>query len=416
MTSWSTPSAPGPISGDLHIPGSKSATARAYVLAALADGPSVLTGVLRARDTDLMRAGLAALGVGFEELDDTAVRVIPPTQFTGGRTIDAGLSGTVARFLPPLAATSDATTTFVGDPAMATRPVEPLLRALTGLGATVTGTHVPFAITGPIAGGGVDLDSSGSSQFLSALLLIGARLPEGLVVRETSGHMPSRPHVDMTAAMLRERGVDVGESDGTWRVAPGPIAARDATIEPDLTNTATFLAAALATGGRLSTPWPALSVQPQGAVLDVLRAFGAEVTVSDGVLTVAGPADLPGVDVDLHAVSELTPAVAALATLASTPSRIRGVAHIRAHETDRLAALERELNGLGAVVRQTDDGLLIEPAPLHAGPFATYADHRMAHAGALVGLRVAGITLDDVACTSKTMPDFADRWSSLVGG
>ena len=458
MTTWKAPQASSPVTGEFSVPGSKSTSARSLLLAALADAPSTLRGVLRARDTDLMRDGLAKLGVRFAEPADDVLVVHPPQEFRGGAVIDVGLAGTVMRFLPPLAALAGETTRFVGDATMAERPIAPLLGALASLGAAVSEPYrVPFEITGPVRGGETALDSSGSSQFVSGLLLVGARLPEGLLVRHTGATLPSLPHIEMTARMLAERGVRIDRpAPATWQVHPGPIAAVDESVEPDLTNAASMLAAAVATGGRLTTAWPEGSLQGADDLAEVLAAFGAtieyssEIPASAGMtevgagttevgtgtteveasqlrhpreggdlaggrrITVQGPERIRGVDLDLHATSELTPVAAALAALADGPSTIRGVAHIRRHETDRLAALETELNALGAHVSQTEDGLRIEPAPLHDGIFHTYADHRLAHAGAVLGLVVPGVELDDVACTSKTLPEFPALWSGLV--
>lgn len=423
MSPWQAPLAAAPVTGEVTVPGSKSTSARSLLLAALATGPSLLRGVLRARDTDLMRDGLARLGVRFADLDDDTLRVDPPEAFRGGAVIDVGLAGTVMRFLPPIAALTAPATRFVGDRAAGDRPVAPLLGALADLGAQVSRPYrVPFEVCGgpEVRGGTVSLDASQSSQFVSGLLLVGARLPAGLTVRHTGEALPSVPHIEMTARMLADRGVRVDRlSPTSWQVHPGPIAAVDERVEPDLTNAASLLAAALVTGGRLSTAWPEGSRQGADALAAALAAFGAEIDYHGAGATrriaVQGPGRLSGADLDLHATSELTPVVAALAALAEGPSTIRGVAHIRGHETDRLAALERELNGRGARVRQTDDGLHIEPAPLHGGVFHTYADHRLAHAGALLGLAVPGVELDDVACTTKTLPAFPTLWSELVG-
>jgi 3-phosphoshikimate 1-carboxyvinyltransferase len=220
----------------------------------------------------------------------------------------------------------------------------------------------------------------------------------------------------MTVDMLRTAGVDVDDSEAnTWRVAPGPIRPRDWAVEPDLSNAAVFLAAAAVTGGRVTVAgWPAGSTQPGVEVLSVLAQFGATVDASDGGMTVTGPDRLDGVDVDLHDASELTPTIAAVAALASGPSRIRGVAHIRGHETDRLAALVAEINRLGGDASETEDGLLIRPAAMHGGLWGAYADHRMATAGALIGLVVPDVEIDDIGCTDKTIPDFPGRWAGLV--
>ncbi|HHV22119.1 MAG TPA: 3-phosphoshikimate 1-carboxyvinyltransferase, partial [Propionibacterium sp.] len=288
------------------------------------------------------------------------------------------------------------------------------------MGAEVTpGTAtLPFTIGGrdDLPGGPIRLDSSRSSQFLSALLLIGARCALGLSVEDIGPNLPSKPHIDMTIAMLRERGVRVDDSEpGRWRVEPGPIAARDVVIAPDLSNASPFLAAAVITGGRITVPnWPASTQQPGDRVRSILAQFGAKAVLENGALTVTGDGVVHGVDLDLSDVSELTPVIAALAAVAREKSHLRGVGHIRGHETDRLAALETELNNLGSHVHQTDDGLVIHPRVLHGGEWGTYADHRMAHAGALLGLIVDAITLDDIGCTSKTMPDFPLLWTQML--
>lgn len=409
-----------PVTGKVTVPGSKSATARAYLLAGLADGPSILYGALQARDTRLMKAGLQQFGVTFEDVADGGIRVTPPSSFTGGGTVDVGLAGTVMRFLPPLAALTGPATRFVGDPEASDRPVAPLLGALADLGAEVSEPfRLPFSVGGPIRGGRVSFDSSASSQFISGLLLCGARFPDGLEVEHVGDSLPSLPHLDMTMKMLASRGIQVEQTGPvSWRVHPGEPNAVTERIEPDLTNAATLLAAAVITGGELTTAWPEGSLQPADALANALVAFGATVSYAEAgharTITVTGPARVGGVELDLHDISEFTPVVAALAAVAHGPSVIRGVGHIRGHETDRLAALEAELAGLGATVRQTDDGLQLSPSTLHSGVFHTWADHRLAHAGALIGLITPGVVLDDVSCTTKTLPDFPSLWTRLV--
>jgi 3-phosphoshikimate 1-carboxyvinyltransferase len=423
LSSWVAPLAPRPVTGQVVVPGSKSASARALLIAALAEGPSVLTGVLDSRDTHLMRAGLTALGAQFVELPDQRLAVRPMQEVTGGSTIHIGLAGTVLRFLPPVAVLATPATTFEGDPAAAARPISPLLSALATLGAQVSRPFdLPFQVAGSptFAGGTVEVDASGSSQFISALLLAAPRYRDGLTVRHVGATLPSRPHIDMTTTMLTRRGVSVQQPDEfTWVVAPGPIRAHDGVVEPDLTNAATMLAAALITGGELTTAWPEHSVQAADGLAGVLAAFGATLTYTDTtqgrMLTLSGNG-VHGATLDLHEVSELTPVAAALAAVADGPSVIRGVAHIRGHETDRLAALATELDALGVAASQTPDGLRISPGPRHGGTFHTYADHRMAHAGALIGLVTEGVELDDVSCTTKTLPDFPGLWSTLIGG
>nr|NLI50985.1 3-phosphoshikimate 1-carboxyvinyltransferase [Propionibacterium sp.] len=416
MTGWVAPTPSGPVTGTVRVPGSKSATARALVLAALADGESVLTGVLDARDSALMRAALRGLGVDLVDEGPGVVRVRPPARYTPAR-IDVGLSGTVMRFLPPVAALASGRSDFFGDAAASARPVAPLLDALRQAGVRIEGDALPFSVlgTGRVPGGPVELDASGSSQFVSALLMSGARFDAGVTVRHVGPPIPSRPYLGMTAGMLRDRGVRIDTPDAdTWVVHPGPLAARDEAIEPDLMNAAAFLCAGLVTGGRVEMAWPERTLQDADGVLAALAAFGARVERTPGHVAVSG-AGVRGADVDLRDVSELTCVLAAVACLADGPSRLRGVGHIRGHETDRLAALAAELGARGARVSETSDGLAITPGPLRGGPFATYADHRMAHAAAVLGLAVPGVELDDVACTSKTMPDFPGLWTALVG-
>jgi 3-phosphoshikimate 1-carboxyvinyltransferase len=418
---WPAPQAPVPVTATVTVPGSKSETNRALVLAALASGPSTIVNGLDARDTQLMRDALRTLGVTIDETPD-AWRVTPPSTFAGGGTVDCGLAGTVMRFVPPLAVLADGPVAFDGDEQAYVRPMGPLLGALRDLGARVhadgTGDGLPFTVAGgpDQLGGTIRIDASTSSQFVSALLLVGARLGGGLEVVHEGPPVPSLPHIAMTVAMLRERGVEVDDTRANrWAVAPGLIAPRDVVVEPDLSNAAPFLAAAAATGGSVTVPhWPTETLQPGDQLRDILSVFGAEVTLTDAGLTVTGTDQLLGTDVDLSGASELTPVVAALAALARDTSHIRGVAHIRGHETDRLAALRTELEAMGARVHETHDGLTIHPRLLAGAEFHTYADHRMAHAGALLGLVVPEVVLDDVGCTSKTMPTFVALWRQML--
>jgi 3-phosphoshikimate 1-carboxyvinyltransferase len=269
-----------------------------------------------------------------------------------------------------------------------------------------------------VPGGTVTIDASASSQFVSALLLAGARFDRGVDVRHVGKPVPSLPHIEMTVAALRAHDVEVDDSDANrWAVAPGPVRAVDQEIEPDLSNAAPFLALAAATGGRVTVRgWPRRTTQPGDELREILTLMGCDVALTTDGLTVTGPDQLSGVDLDLHEVGELTPAVAALCALAGSPSHLRGIGHIRGHETDRLAALATELAALGAEVVEHDDGLTIRPAPLHGGVFHTYADHRMAHAGVILGAVVEGVLVEDVATTSKTFPDFAGAWQELVLG
>ena len=416
-TPWSAPTPDAPVRGTVSVPGSKSVTNRALLLSGLAHGTSTVHGVPATRDSALMCGALRSLGLGVTVDGDTVT--VEGGTLTGGGAVDCGLAGTVMRFVPPAATLADGPVVFDGDPHARERPMSTVLDALRALGAVVDGDRLPFVLhgAGGLTGGDVTIDASASSQFVSGLLLSGARFDKGVTVHHDGKPVPSLPHIDMTVAMLREAGVQVDDSEpNTWRVEPGPIAARTWAVEPDLSNASVFLAAAAATGGEVTvTGWPADSTQPGAEILDVLVRMGATVAPGAGGMTVRG-GDLHGLDVDLHEASELTPTVAALAALADSPSVIRGVAHIRGHETDRLAALRTELAAVGAQVEETEDGLAIRPGALAATdrPWRAYADHRMATAGAIVGLRVPGLTVDDVACTDKTIPDFPGRWAALL--
>ncbi len=422
---WPAPVARAPVRGRVTVPGSKSVTNRALLLAALSGGPASVHGAPPTRDTALMVDALRALGVPVT-VDGEHVAVAAHDGLRGGRPgreceVDCGLAGTVMRFVPPAAALADGPVRFDGDPRARERPMGTVLGALRALGAAVDGDALPFTLhgTGGLPGGEVVIDASSSSQFVSGLLLSGARYDKGVTVVHDGKPVPSLPHIAMSVAMLREAGVDVDDgAANTWRVAPGPIAPRNWTVEPDLSNAAVFLAAAAVTGGEVTVAgWPGHSTQPGAQILPVLERFGATVVHGPDGVGVRGPDTLRGVDVDLHDVGELTPTVAAVAALAGTPSHLRGVAHLRGHETDRLAALATELTALGGDVEETADGLVIRPARLQAGtrPWHAYADHRMATAGALVGLVVPGVRIDDVACTDKTLPDFPGRWAGLLG-
>ncbi len=420
---WTAPCAPKPVHATVTIPGSKSQTNRALVLAALAaaqgQGASTISGALRSRDTDLMIGALNALGLSVDGAGSELTisgRIAPGPN----ARVDCGLAGTVLRFVPPLAALSAAPVTFDGDEQARARPIAPLLDALRGLGVRIDGTGLPFRVqgSGSVAGGAVAIDASASSQFVSGLLLCAASFTNGLTVQHTGSALPSAPHIAMTIAMLRQAGIDVDDSvPNRWHVRTGAVAARHWKIEPDLTNAVPFLAAAVVSGGTVRiTGWPSTSVQPADNILSVLGKLNAVVSQTDSGLGVRGSADYPGFDVDLRAVGELTPSVAALAALATpgSVSRLSGIAHLRGHETDRLAALSSEINRLGGDCTETPDGLVITATPLRPGTWRAYADHRMAMAGAIIGLRVAGVEVDDIGATSKTLPEFPQLWARML--
>jgi 3-phosphoshikimate 1-carboxyvinyltransferase len=415
---WPAPHPTGPVHATVRLPGSKSLTNRALVLAALSDGPSVVRQALRSRDTLLMATALSELGTGVDTTGDDWK--VTPGPLHGRETLDCGLAGTVMRFVPPVAALADGPVVFDGDPHARLRPMGEILAGLRGLGVTVEDEDrglLPFTIvgTGSVRGGTVTIDASASSQFISALLLAGARYDEGVDVRHDGKPVPSLPHIDMTVEQLRLRGVDVDDSEpNRWVVRPSEIHAADVLVEPDLSNAAPFLAAGLLTGGSVTVlDWPRATTQAGDALREIVTLMGGRTELTDEGLTVSGTGTLRGIDYDLHDVGELTPAVAAMCLMADGPSHLRGIAHIRGHETDRLAALATEFNSMGSHVTETEDGLTIRPTPLNGGTFRTYRDHRMAHAGVILGLAVDGVSVENIGTTSKTFPDFAGAWSAL---
>jgi 3-phosphoshikimate 1-carboxyvinyltransferase len=419
---WVAPLAPGPVHATVTVPGSKSITNRALVLAALAGSGGTLRGALRSRDTDLMADALRRLRVPVGGHGDQ-LEVGAHDGLRGGTTVDCGLAGTVMRFVPPLAALAAGPVRFDGDERARQRPMSGILGALRALGCRVEGAALPFVLHGVPGrrGGEVRIDASGSSQFVSGLLLSAAGYAGGITVRHDGPPVPSRPHLEMTVQMLADRGVKVDTDGATWwTVAPGPIAGGEHDVEPDLSNATVFLAAAAVTAGQVTVRgWPERTTQAGDAIRPLLAQMGCKVERHERGLTVSGPARLEGVDADLHDIGELTPTVAALAALASTPSRLRGIAHLRGHETDRLAALATEITALGGEVRDTPDGLEIHPRPLRGDPgrpWRAYADHRMATAGAILGLVVPGVVVDDIAATAKTLPEFPASWSAMLAG
>ncbi len=373
---------------------------------------------LRARDTDLMAGGLRALGVGIA--DDGADWQVTPAPLRGPAEVDAGLAGTVLRFLPPVAALADGPVRVDGDPRLRDRPNAGLIAALRALGVGIDDDgrgRAPFTVhgAGRVRGGAVEVDASESSQIVSGLLLAAARFDEGLDLA-VAGDLPSMPHVEMTVTTLRAHGVEVTATERGWRVTPGPIAAREVVIEPDLSNAAPFLAAALVTGGRVTVrDWPEVTTQPGAQLDELFTAMGAEVVRTADGLQVTGAGTIAPLVADLGEVGELTPVLAALCALADGPSRLTGIAHLRGHETDRLQALDEVLTAVGATVTQLPDGLVIEPGRGRAAQVDSYADHRMVHAAAVLGLAVDGVAVTDPGAVAKTLPDFVERWADLVG-
>ena len=424
---WLAPRASGPLDATLQLPGSKSLTNRELVLAALSDGPSVLRAPLHSRDTSLMIEALRSLGVSIADAPANgnygSDLLIIPAPLEGPASIDCGLAGTVMRFMPPLAALALGPVSFDGDASARRRPMRTTITALRDLGVDVNDDgrgSLPFSLygTGEVAGGEIEIDASASSQFVSGLLLAAPRFTNGLRLRHVGEHLPSLPHIEMTVACLAARGVIVENPEpGFWIVPPSIIRAVDIDIEPDLSNAAPFLIAAMVAGGSVTiSGWPASTTQVGADLQHLLPRFGATVERSGSGLRVSAGPTITGVDLDLSAAGELAPALVALAALADSPSRITGIAHLRGHETDRLAALAEDINGLGGSVTELDDGLLIEPRTLHGGEWKAFEDHRMATAGAIIGLAVGGVEVDDITTTSKTLPQFADLWTTMLAG
>lgn len=395
-------------------------TNRAYILSALASGPSTITGALRSRDTDLMEAALQAMGTGIRR-DGATIHVTPGPLRSAD--VYCGLAGTVMRFVPPVAAFAEGPVLFDGDAHARTRPMATILDALRALGVNVTGESLPFTVhgTGGAVGGPVDIDASGSSQFVSGLLLSAPKFERGVHIRHTGDTLPSMPHIDMTVAMLADAGVHVEAAEKSWAVQPQEIRGTHWAIEPDLSNAAPFLAAAAVTGGEVRIPhWPERTTQPGAAMLSILERMGCEVELeADGAhhtLRVRGPqpGHLLGIHLDMGDIGELAPTVAAIAACATTPSELTGIAHLRGHETDRLAALSAEINGLEGDCEELDDGLRITPTRMRGGVWHTYDDHRMATAGAIIGLVTRGVDVQNIETTSKTLPGFAQMWAEVV--
>jgi 3-phosphoshikimate 1-carboxyvinyltransferase len=415
---WRAPRSPGRLAATVELPGSKSLTNRMLILAAISSSPTRITAPLRARDTLLMAQALRALGASV--IDSGPDWIVTPAPLRGG-PVDCGLAGTVMRFVPPIAALASGDSRFDGDPQARLRPMVTLIDGLRQAGVEIDdgGTgRLPFTVAGQgsVPGGRVELDASASSQFVSALLLAGARFDKGVEIVHVGGPLPSLPHIAMTLAVLRSAGVTIDDSQANrWRVGPAEINLPDTVIEPDLSNAAPFLGAALISGGSVTIPrWPSRTTQAGDALRALLADLGARVELRGDGLTVTGTGRIQPLTANLGDVSELTPVLAALCALADGESRLSGVAHIRGHETDRLAAIRAELTGLGGDVEETADGLVIRPARLHGGEWHAYADHRMAQAGALLGLTVDGVVVDDIASTTKTIADFPALWSDLL--
>lgn len=429
-TLWQAPHVRGPLHATVEIPGSKSLTNRELILSAVADAPSLLRRPLHSRDSALMIEALRAVGVTVTEQPGDGAEsdlLITPAPLTGNVSIDCGLAGTVMRFVPPLSTLADGPVTFDGDEGARRRPMAGTIDSLRALGVSVTddgrGT-LPFTVegTGDVPGGPIVIDASKSSQFVSGLLLVGARMTNGLTVTHEGEHLPSMPHIEMTCETLRQRGVTVESPRlGVWTVTAGPIAGATVDIEPDLSNAAPFLCAAIVAGGTVTIPaWPETTTQVGNDLLDYLPLFGASITRDERGVTIdggegfVGGRRIPGVNLDLSTGGELAPPLVALAALASEPSTFTGIAHLRGHETDRLAALVTEINKLGGNAEELPDGIRVTPAPLHGGEWHSYHDHRMATSGALLGLAIDGIVVENVETTAKTLPRFVDMWQGML--
>lgn len=415
---WAAPSTQNQLAAAISLPGSKSLTNRELVLSALASKPTTLRGLLISRDSSLMIEALKELGTEIEVSGTTAV--VTPRPLSGPAKIDCGLAGTVMRFVPALATIASGQIDFDGDLAARKRPMKTTIDSLRALGVYVNGDSLPFSIQGQgeVQGGTIEIDASASSQFVSGLLLVGARFLDGLTVSHVGDHLPSMPHIEMTIDCLRKRGVEASQTGpASWAVEPGEISGGEVAIEPDLSNAGPFLAAAMVAGGSVKiSNWPKKTTQVGNDFDGILQQMGAKVERVGDDLVVSGTGTIQGIDIELSTGGELTPVVAALAALADSPSQIRGVAHLRGHETDRLSALVSEISSLGGDATETDDGMIIKPAKLHGGLWKTYEDHRMATAGAIIGLRVPGVEIEDISVTTKTIPEFVSLWEQMLKG
>jgi 3-phosphoshikimate 1-carboxyvinyltransferase len=431
MSNWSAPFRSGltaaskPISATVTIPGSKSATNRALILAALATTPSRIRKPLSSRDTDLMVKGLQSLGCKIAQVKTHQgfdYQVIPG-KLTGPTQIDVGNAGTVMRFLPPIAALATGLIHFDGDERSHQRPIAPVLSALEQLGVSVEHNNkykLPITINGAgkIKGGTVEIDASASSQFVSALLLVAPATQEGITIKNIGPSLPSAPHIEMTIQMLEKFGATVQRTASSWSVQPCQLIGQDLVIEPDLSNAAPFMAAAMICGGSVQvSDWPLSTTQPGDQLRSIFTKMGAKVELNASGLTITGSGKIDGIDIDLGDVGELTPSIAAVASLATTPSTLRGISHLRLHETDRLSALANEINNLGGSVTEGPGDLIIKPGKMNASQiFRSYEDHRMATAGAIIGLAVEGVIVENIETTRKTLSDFPGMWQGMLDG
>lgn len=426
MDAYAITPAAGPVNGTVTVPGSKSLTNRALVIAALATGRSTLHGALFSDDTEACMDGLARLGIDISS-DPSAARVT--VTGAGGRIpavtaeLDVRYSGTTARFLTAVAAAGRGIYRFDGAQPMRERPMGDLPAVLSATGARFRflgePDHLPFELQATeLPAGRIEINATQSSQPVSALLLC-APAATGATTIIVRGAVPSEPFIDMSVRIMREFGVDVSRPQpGVFEIAAGSgYRGRTYDVEPDASNSSYFMAAAALTGGTVCVRGlSADSAQGDIACAAILKRMGCRVRQDTAGITVTGPKRLRGVDLDLNAVSDLTPTFAAIAPFTDSPVTIRNVAHTRLQETDRIAALATELTRLGATVEEHADGLRIEPSALAPAPIRTYEDHRMAMAFAVTGLRVPGLTIRDPGCVAKTFPDFFERFATLTAG
>ena len=371
---------------------------------------------------------LRALGVGVQLVAGTGlygddIVVTPHWPLGGNAVVDCGQAGTVMRFVAALGGFAKGDVTLTAHESALHRPMGAMIKALRDVGVDIDdGGHwaLPFTVRGHghVRGGEVVMDASASSQFVSGLLLAAPRFDVGLRLIHSGDRLPSIPHIDMTVEALAHRGVHVERpATGEWVVPAGPIRGKDVAIEPDLSNAAPFLGAAMIAGGSVTVRgWPVHSTQPGAMLTDILTLMGARAVRRGGALTVTAGSRIQGVDLDLSAAGELTPTIFALAAFADAPTTLYGIGHIRGHETDRIAALIGELRALGGEAHELEDGIRIVPRELHGGRWRAHHDHRLATTGALIGLAVPGVEVDDIGTTAKTMPEFPQLWQNMLAG
>lgn len=410
----------GPIDATISVPGSKSLTNRALILAAMADGVSTLHGALVADDTEAMAGAMRALGAEIT-LDpvETTVVGFGAAPRPGPRTIDARLSGTTARFVLPLLALGHGPYVLDGDEPLRDRPMGPTIDALRRLGAEVDDGdrpgHLPVIVSaGSVRGDGVAVDGQTSSQFTSGLLLSGASLAEGISI-DLVGSVVSRPYLDMTIEVLRAFGVEAGiEGERRLWVRSGGLRATDYAIEPDASAASYFLAATAICGGEVRIRGLGeRSIQGDAKVAAVFDLMGAQVSIDNGSTTLRSTRTLSGIDVDLTDMPDMAQTIAATAPFADGPTTVRGVEVIRGHETDRIAAIVTEMRRCGITAEEHADGFTIHPGTPQPARIETYRDHRMAMSFALLGLRTPGIEIADPGCVAKTFPQFFDVLDEL---